>query len=248
MDDLSVNGIITILKKYDLIDENYKNIVSDLFSYISKKAIYRERVEQIASSLPKYSSVPKITGYYDLHCLTLTPEELKAYLDGFNEYGDAIKLRQLGCFRAEPNGIFKRIKHCVQNGIPYVDTENVLFNEINFPSESNLYLDGFYLKDKPGNKLTDQEIDLYNKVCGLLQTLVFKNSPQNQPYKLPIYGTVKDNIINAIKDNPTLSAEDIKDIVIESTPFLHPLVTTPELPPISSMDNISYGNRNGRLM
>ena len=176
MADSSVKNIIDCIKKNNLMDEEYTNIASDLLSYT--KAIYSDNTDHldyIATSLAKYSHHPKISLRFDIPFLTLSKGRVKTFIQEFGKIKDRVLLRRLGDFKVDPEGLFKRLEFCTQYGIPFKDENDVLFNEINYSSESNLYLRGLYLKETPNNGLTEEEAETFIKVCATLQRYFYDN-------------------------------------------------------------------------
>lgn len=212
MTDSSVNKIVEFLQEQDLLDENYTNIKNDLLVY--RKSIYVENIISNIKKLSKYFSGLKLKNVLDIPFLTLSNEEADKFSLKFEELGENIKLRTLRDFKENPEDIIKRVRFCQQYEIPYCTDDGVLFQEIASEMDSSLYLRGYYLKQFQNNGLNDNEIEKFIKVCSMLQQLSFKNIKQ----KLFINREIENEIKTYIKNNPSLSEDDIVTIFIENHP------------------------------
>lgn len=215
MSESSVGSIIEELNELKLVSEEYKEkIKNDLFTYYG--SVDKNNVINISNSLLGYSFNNTLTGRFDLPFLTLSEQRVKKYVEGFNSTDNDLKLKYLGNFKVDPDGLFERLNYCIDYNIPYKDENSVLFSEINFELESSLYLRGMYLKRELNKDLTEEEIEKFSKVCAYLQKIAY----EKMHVKLLIVSQLEDAILNKIKSDPNLTVSEIASSLLDELSIL----------------------------
>ena len=246
----SITDVIQILEDLSAVSDEYKhnednNIVNHLFVF--NGTIDANNIPKIFEALAKYSVNQKLLGRFDLPFLTLSSEKstdhLEGYLKIFNELDNDIKVQQLGCFKERPDGLYERLDFCIKNGVPYKDENNLLFKEVNFATESGLYLRAMVLAEQPKYELTDVQKSIFKKICGMLQTRTYKYFKE----KLSITDELAESIIEIVKSDPSLTEDDtdsVLELVINKNPFLR-VITEEDTKPFYSEISKTYSS-NGR--
>ena len=203
MADSSVNAKFELLRGYDLIHPDYKDISVNLVPY---NKVTTDAMEYVIKNLLSHVSIQKITGKQDLPFLTLDEEEVNKFVDFFNKSDKDLKFETMRSFIGDPTKLFDRINHAIKYGIPYKNQTNELLSIFLHEDEAcKLYLKGYYRKQSPDNMLSEEELDLFNKVSGILQRYVYDTNDA----PLIIFDPLEKDIVSAVKSNPNLSAEEI---------------------------------------
>ncbi|MBR5662273.1 MAG: hypothetical protein IKX00_01315 [Bacilli bacterium] len=130
MADNSVPNIIGVIKRLDIVDENYKDVINHLLPLYG--ALNVDDIEKNVELILPHSECKKITGRQDLPFLTLTEEERNTILNGFVSTDNDLKLRSLFYFKfgSKLNKMFEAIKTCIEQDIPYKNENNLVYDEL----------------------------------------------------------------------------------------------------------------------
>lgn len=163
MADSSVSNIIAVLKRFDVVDDNYKDIINHLLPFYGKLNV--DDIEKNIELILPYSECKKITGRHDLPFLTLTEEERNSIINGFESTDNDLKLRSLFYFKFNNNlkKMFDAIKYCIENDIKYKDENNLVFDELF--TNGTLIIENQIDDSNSSNQLLpfDYEIDRRNR-------------------------------------------------------------------------------------
>lgn len=219
MADSSVNAKIELLENYGLIPNGYVDLGMQLLPY---QSVSIENMENAIVKLIDHVSINMIRGKQDLPFLTLKPDEVKVFEDFFVK-DPSLKFETFRSFIGKPTKLLNRITHCMDYGIPYKNENNellpILYSE---DAACKLYLSGYFKKENKesdDNKLSEDEIELFTKVCAILQKLVHDNGTG----PLIIFEPLESKIIETIKSNPNLSEEKLAYEIIMSYQSLQTL-------------------------
>ena len=214
MTDSSVNAKIELLKKYGLTFLSYQTVCMQFPPF---KRTPVEDMEYAIVNLLEHVSQKKMTGKPDLPFLTLNREEVDNLINFFNSHDNDLKFETFRSFIGDHKDLFDRIEHCILYKIPYKDQDNNLFSILYNENEScKHYLKGYYKKSDSESNLSESELILFNKVSGILQTLVYENSKE----PLIIFDPLEQDIISTIKLNPDLSVEKMAYEIIKNNSSL----------------------------
>lgn len=195
---MTQDGIITVLKNYDLIpyggeDAIGKELASMMYLPFINVDILKENIE----SLKGIISGLKIEGKLDFPFLTLTKEEVQAFIERI-----PIKLNSLRELKENPYDIEEKIQFCEKYGIPYISHEGKIYGEL---LHDKSYIRGYYMLKDNDTDLSLEEIEKFIKVSSIIQ---------NRSRRTKITPYIEETIIDLMRNYPLDSAEEIANEIM----------------------------------